>query len=225
MLGVAVNALAIIAGSLMGALFKKGIPERLTKHIMSGIALCVIYIGISGALKGENTLVLVISTALGGIIGELIDIDRHLSNLGERIGRRFKNGGGASVGEGFVTGTLVFCVGAMAIVGSLQSGLTGNHETLFTKALLDGISSLVFAATMGFGVALSGVSIFIYQGVIVLLAGLLSPLLSDYIIAEMTCAGSLLIIGLGLNMLGITKIKVANFLPAIFLPIALCQFM
>ena len=225
MLGVAVNALAILAGSLMGALFKKGIPERLTKHIMSGIALCVIYIGISGALKGENTLVLVISTALGGIIGELIDIDRHLSSLGERIGRRFKNGGGASVGEGFVTGTLVFCVGAMAIVGSLQSGLTGNHETLFTKALLDGISSLVFAATMGFGVALSGVSIFIYQGVIVLLAGLLSPLLSDYIIAEMTCAGSLLIIGLGLNMLGITKIKVANFLPAIFLPIALCQFM
>ena len=225
MLGVAVNALAIIAGSIAGALFKKGIPERLTKHIMSGIALCVIYIGISGALKGENTLVLVISTALGGIIGELIDIDRHLSSLGERIGRRFKNGDGASVGEGFVTGTLVFCVGAMAIVGSLQSGLTGNHETLFTKALLDGISSLVFAATMGFGVALSGVSIFIYQGVIVLLAGLLSPLLSDYIIAEMTCAGSLLIIGLGLNMLGITKIKVANFLPAIFLPIALCQFM
>ena len=225
MLGVAVNALAIIAGSIAGALFKKGIPERLTKHIMSGIALCVIYIGISGALKGENTLVLVVSTALGGIIGELIDIDRHLNNLGERIGRRFKNGGGTSVGEGFVTGTLVFCVGAMAIVGSLQSGLTGNHETLFTKALLDGISSLVFATTMGFGVALSGVSIFIYQGAIVLLAGLLSPLLSDYIIAEMTCAGSLLIIGLGLNMLGITKIKVANFLPAIFLPIALCQFM
>lgn len=225
MLGVAVNAITIIVGSIIGILCKKGIPERFTKLVMSGVALCVMYIGISGAMEGQNTLILVISTALGGIIGELIDIDRHLNNLGERVSKKFKNRSNSSVGESFVSGTLLFCVGAMAIVGSLQSGLTGNHETLFTKSLLDGISALIFAATIGFGVALSSISVFVYQGIIVLLAGLLSPLLNDYIIAEMTCVGSLLIIGLGLNMLGATKIKVANFLPGIFIPIALCQFM
>ncbi|MBQ5757691.1 MAG: DUF554 domain-containing protein, partial [Clostridia bacterium] len=131
---------------------------------------------------------------------------------------------GNTFAEGFINASLVFCVGAMAVVGSLQSGLTGNHEVLFAKALLDGISSAVYAAALGSGVLLSAILVLLYQGAITLLAGLLSPVLSEDIVSEMTCVGSLLIIGIGLNMLKVTKLKLANYLPAIFLPILFCRF-
>ena len=130
-----------------------------------------------------------------------------------------------SIADGFVTASLLFCVGAVAIVGALNDGLTGNHDMLFAKSLLDGISSIVFGASLGLGVAFSAVAIFIYQGSIALLASFLQPLLNDAVIAEMTCVGSLLIVALSLNMLGLTKIKVMNLVPAIFLPILLCMFM
>lgn len=226
MLGTLVNAAAVIVGTLAGLLLKKGIPDRLQDIIMKGLALCVLLIGISGALKGQNTLIAILSMVIGAIIGELIDIDRRLNTLGQWIEKKFSKGGEEqTVAKAFVTSSLLFCVGAMAIVGSLQSGLTGDHEMIYTKSMLDGISSIIFASSLGYGVIFSVAAILVYQGGIVLLAQWVAPLLSEAVIAEMTCVGSLLIIGLGLNMLGITKLKVANYLPGLLLPILLCLFM
>lgn len=218
MLGTIVNTAAIIIGTLIGLLLKGGIPSKISDTIMHGLALCVIYIGLSGSLKGNNTLLIIISIALGTVIGELIDIDKHIIHLGDTIESNFKSHN-SKISEGFVTSSLLFCVGAMAIVGSLDSGITGNYNTLFVKAMLDGISSIIFSSTLGIGVIFSSVVVFIYQGSITLLASYLKPILIVSVINNMTAVGSLLILGLGLNMLKITKIKVANLLPAMLIPI------
>jgi len=226
MLGTIVNALAVIAGTFIGLLLKKGIPERISDVVMKGVALCVLYIGISSALAGTNTLIAIISIVLGAVIGSLLDIDRRLNSLGELAERKLSKGDGkTSIAEGFVSASLLFCVGSMAIVGSIQSGLTGNHEMIYTKSMLDGISAIIFASTLGVGVFLSAAAVLVYQGIIVLCAQWVQPFLSDYAVAEMTCVGGLLIIALALNMLGITKLKTANYLPAVFIPIILCMFM
>lgn len=226
MLGVLVNVGTVLIGSLVGLLLKRGIPEKVTEALMTGIGLCTVFIGISGALQGENTLVLILSMAIGTVIGTLFDIDKQLNRLAAYVEARFKQKDGqVTVAEGFVTASLLFCVGAMTIVGSLQAGLTGDCETLYTKATLDLISSCVLAASLGIGVLLSDIFVFIFQGGLVLLAGLIAPFLTDYAIGEMTCAGSVLIIALGLNLIGVTKIKVANYLPVILIPPVLCLFM
>ena len=226
MLGVIVNTMTVIIGSLLGMLLKKNIPESITGAVMKGLGLCTLYIGWTGSLKGENTLVLIISMAVGIAMGQAMDLDGKLNRFAEGLEKRFKKEGqGTSFAEGFITASLVFCVGAMTIVGSLQAGLQGNNEMLFTKATLDFISSLIFAAALGVGVLGAAAFIFVFQGSIVMLAGLAAPFLSDRVIAEMTCAGSLLIFAIGLNLLGITKLKVMNYLPAIFVPIILCLFM
>ena len=241
--GTLVNAAAILAGSLLRMLltwlaghFSTLLPagstllaERLKTIIMQGVALCVMCLGISGCLEGNNSLIAILSMVLGALIGELLDLDKRMRSLGDWVQKRTEhlvtNGGQASISEGFVTASLLFCVGAMAIVGALQDGLTGDHSTLFAKSLLDGISSIVFGASLGLGVAFSAVAILLYQGSISLLASFLQPYLGDAVIAEMTCVGSLLIVALSLNMLGLTKIKVMNLVPAIFLPILLCLVM
>ena len=195
---------------------------------MKGVALCVLYIGISGSLKGQNTLVAIISMALGAIIGEALDLDRKMQNLGDWLQCKTKRfvKGDSSVAEGFVTASLLFCVGAMASVGSLENGLTGNYDTLKAKSVLDGISSIVFSSSLGIGVMFSAVAIFLYQGSISLLAGVLSPLIGSAAVQnEMTCVGSLLIAALSLNMLGVTKIKVMNLVPACLMPILLCHIL
>ena len=226
MFGTIVNTAAVIAGAILGLLLKKGIPERFQDAIMKGLALCVLLIGISGALEGDNTLIAILSIVTGAIIGELIDIDRRLNHLGQLLEARFSKGQGEqTVARAFVTSSLLFCVGAMTIVGSLQSGLTGDHEMIYTKSMLDGIASIIFASSLGYGVLFSAAAVFVYQGTIVLLAQWVAPFLSDTVVAEMTCTGSLLIIALGLNMLGLTKIKVANYLPALFMPVVLCLFL
>ena len=226
MLGTIVNAAAVIVGSLLGLLFKKGIPEKISDTVMKGIALCVLYIGISGALSGTNALITILSMVVGGVIGQMLDLDEWLNRLGDLLGCKFsKDGGGGTVAQGFVTASLLFCVGSMAIVGSIQSGLTGHHEMLLTKSLLDGVSAIVFASTLGVGVLFSAAFVLVYQGTITLLAQWVAPFMSDYAVAEMTCVGSLLIIALAFNMLGITKIKVMNLVPAIFIPLILCLFM
>lgn len=226
MFGTIVNTAAVIAGAILGLLLKKGIPERFQDAIMKGLALCVLLIGISGALEGENTLIAILSIVTGAIIGELIDIDRRLNHLGQLLEARFSKGQGEqTVARAFVTSSLLFCVGAMTIVGSLQSGLTGDHEMIYTKSMLDGIASIIFASSLGYGVLFSAAAVFVYQGAIVLLAQWVAPFLSDTVVAEMTCTGSLLFIALGLNMLGLTKIKVANYLPALFMPVVLCLFL
>nr|WP_312614138.1 DUF554 domain-containing protein [Oscillibacter sp.] len=237
LIGTTVNALAILAGSVAGlslARIAKHLPmaeggalgRRLQDTVMKSVALCVLYIGVSGSLKGQNMLIVILSMVLGALLGELLDLDRRMRSLGDWVQKKTEHllpGGTASVSEGFVAASLLFCVGAMAIVGALQDGLTGDHSTLFAKALLDGISAVIFASSLGMGVAFSAVTVFLFQGSIAALAALISPLLGDAVIAEMTCAGSLLIIALSLNMLGITKIKVMNMTPACLLPILLCR--
>lgn len=225
MLGTIVNSLAIICGCLVGLIVKGRLTEKISLTIMNGLALCVLFIGISGVLKGEDTLQIIICIAIGALVGEIMDLDKKLNDLGDLIERKInskrKNTSNEkiSISEGFVTSSLLFCVGAMAVVGSLESGLQGNHTTLFAKSILDGVSSIIFTSSLGIGVMLSSIAILIYQGSITLLAGGLSTILTDTVINNMSAVGSLLIVGLGFNMLGITKIKVANLLPAIFIPI------
>ena len=242
--GTIVNALAILVGSAAGLLltwlakhFSNLLPsgsaalgERLQTIIMQGVALCVLFLGISGSLKGENSLIAILSMVVGAIIGELLDLDKRMRGLGDWVQKKTEHlvkqeRSAPSITDGFVTASLLFCVGAMAIVGALQDGLVGDHSTLFAKSLLDGISSVVFAASLGIGVSFSAVAVFLYQGLIAVMASFLQPLLGDVVIAEMTCVGSLLIVALGLNMLDLTKIKVMNLVPAIFIPILLCRFM
>ncbi|WP_291635199.1 DUF554 domain-containing protein [Clostridium sp.] len=224
MIGVLVNTATVIIGSFVGLLCKEGIPKKYTDAVMLGIGLCAIYIGIAGALKGENTLVLIISIVIGSIIGTWLDIDRQVNALGAWIGTHFKKSSdnSATVAEGFVTGCLLFCIGAMTIVGSLNSGLTGDNEMLFTKSLLDLISSAMLSISLGIGVLFSAAFVFVFEGSIVLLAHFLQPILTNAAIAEITCAGSIMIIALGMNIVGITKIKVANYLPAIIIVPILC---
>ena len=222
MTGVIINVVTVLLGSTIGLILKKGIPEKITKAVMTVIGLCTLYIGIDGALQGENTIVLILSMVLGTIVGSLIDIDDKLEKTGKFIESKLSSKGESrNITQGFVTGSLLFCVGAMTIVGSLNAGLSGDNELLITKSVLDLISSCVLASTLGFGVMLSAVFVLVYQGGLVLLSGLLQNILTDTaLVAEITCAGSVMIIALGLNIIGVTKIKVANLLPALlFVPL------
>ena len=218
MLGVLVNVITVVIGSLVGLLFKKGIPERVSKAVMLGLGACSLYIGISGSLCGENVLILIVSVVLGAISGTLLDIDGAINRLAEKVENKFKKEGKkSSVAEGLVTSTLLFCVGSMTVTGSIQAGLTGDNSILITKAMLDLVASMMLASSLGIGVLLSAVTVFVIQGGLVLLAGVLAPFMSAGAINEMTCAGSLLIIMLGTNLMGMTKIKVADYLPAILI--------
>lgn len=218
MLGVLVNVITVVIGSLVGLLFKKGIPERVSKAVMLGLGACSLYIGISGSLCGENVLILIVSVVLGAISGTLLDIDGAINRLAEKVENKFKKEGKkSSVAEGLVTSTLLFCVGSMTVTGSIQAGLAGDNSILITKAMLDLVASMMLASSLGIGVLLSAVAVFVIQGGLVLLAGVLAPLMSAGAINEMTCAGSLLIIMLGTNLMGMTKIKVADYLPAILI--------
>ena len=187
--GAIVNAAAVIVAGIIGRTVGQAIPKRIADTIMKGLGLVVIYIGISGALDGEQILVTIISIALGALIGEAIDINLRLEHLAERVEKKLSHGDGGSVAEGMCAGTLLFCVGAMAVVGSLQAGLTGDCSTIFTKSLIDFIAAIVLASTMGIGVAFAAVPLFIYQGAITVFAGALSPYLSDFAVAEMSCTG------------------------------------
>lgn len=226
MLGTIVNVIAVLAGGAIGLLLKRGLPKKLEKSLMTALGLCTAFLGITGLSEGEKTLVLILSMVIGTLIGELVDLDRQVNRLGEFIQKKFRKlSGGGSIAEGFVSASLLFCVGAMAIVGSLQSGLTGNHETLFAKSTLDFVAAILFASSLGVGVLFSAAFVLVYQGSITLLAQWAAPLLSDAAVAEMSCVGSLILIALGLNMMGLSKFKVMNFVPAIFLPIVFCIFM
>lgn len=225
MSGVIVNTLTVIIGSLVGMIFRKGIPAKVTDAVMKGLGLCTIYIGIDGALAGENVLIVIASMVVGSIIGTLLDIDGGINWLGSWVEKKFSRGkdGQVSIAEGFVTASLLFCVGAMTINGSLNAGISGDNSLLYTKATLDLFSSSMLAASLGVGVLFAAVFVFGFQGILVLMAGFLAPVLNEAAIAEMTCAGSLIIIAIGTNLIGITKIKVANYLPAIALAPVFCM--
>lgn len=219
MLGVIVNTVAVIVGSAIGLVCNKGIPERITKAVMIGIGLCTLYIGISGVLECNDTFTLIISVVLGAILGTLLKIDSGINKLGEIISAKFvKKGSGGSVAEGFVTACLLFCIGAMTITGSIEAGLNNNNDLLLTKSLLDFISSIMLSVSLGIGVMFAAAFVFVFQGALVLLAQQLSSVLTDTaIVTAITSTGALLILALGLNILGITKIKVADYLPSLVL--------
>jgi uncharacterized membrane protein YqgA involved in biofilm formation len=217
MLGPTINALAIIVCALLGAFVVKGIPERFEEITKKAIGLSIVYVGIKGALDNQRVLLLIMSMVIGAVIGELIDIDKWMNRLGAWAERRMGMVGG-SFSKGFVSASILFCTGSMAIVGSMQSGLMGNHETLFAKSILDGSISIVFAASMGIGVVFSAIPVFIYQAGIALASMAVRDLLTPEIINEMSAVGSLLVAAIGFNFLGVKEIKVANLIPAIFIP-------
>ncbi len=224
MLGVLINVCTVIAGSSLGLLFKKSISKKYSDAVMTGIGLCVILIGIQGMLKGENILISIISMVIGTLIGTALDIDGKLNGAGDWLSKKIKTKetGKSSLAEGFVTASLVFCIGAMTILGSLDAGLKGDNTTLITKSILDLFSSMMLSASLGIGVIFAAIFVFLFQGAIVLLAGFLEPFLSADVIAEITCVGSIMIFGLGLNLSGISKIKVANYFPALILVPFMC---
>lgn len=226
MIGTIVNVCAILLGGCLGLLFKRLISEKLGNGLMLGIGLCILYISVNGSLNAgdrivpsdTNDLVLIISMVLGGLVGYMLKLDYRMNRIGDRLRDRLAKGDSkSSVSEAFVTASLLYCVGAMAIVGSLQSGLDGNHSTLFTKSMLDGLTAMVLGSQLGFGILFAAVPVFVYQGAITLAAHFVEPFLSDLVIAEMSCIGYVIIIGIGLNMLKITKLKVMNYVPGIFI--------
>lgn len=218
MFGVLVNTVAVIVGSVIGLICKRGIPERLSGAVMTAIGLCTIDIGVVGLSSGENTLVLILSMVLGTLMGTLLDLDGRLNRTVEKAAAKTAGAGKAGqISQGFITACLLFCIGAMTIVGSLNAGLKGDQEMLITKSVLDFISSIMLSATLGIGVLFSAAFVLVFQGGIVLLAGVLAPVLSTGAIAELSCAGSLMILALGLNIIGVTKIKVIDLLPALVL--------
>lgn len=217
MFGVIVNAVTVIFGSIVGLLFSKFISDKHTDSIMKVIGLCVVYVGIDGTLEGNNTLVLILSAVIGTAIGTIIDIDGKINALGKFIESRFKpkTGKKSSIAQGFVTASLLFCVGSMTIVGSFEAAIDGDNTILFTKSIIDMFSACLLAASLGFGVIFSSVFVFVCQGALVLLATLLGPIIPLAVQAEIISVGSIMIIGIGLNLCGITNIKVANTLPAV----------
>lgn len=236
LLGTVVNVAVVILGSFIGLLVhfltgrtnktaekKTSRGKGVSAAVMMGLAFCAFLIGVQGAIKAQNILVVILSMAIGAAIGTLLDLDGKIVRLGDwvqkKTGDRFGN-----VSEGFVSASLLFCVGAMAVTGSLESGLACNHDTLYAKSMMDFVACIVLASTMGVGVMFSAVSVLLYQGTITMLASLAQPYLSEPVITEMSAVGSLLIVGIAFNLMGITKIKLMNYVPAIFLPILLCVF-
>lgn len=236
-LGTIINVAAILIGATAGIVIKGGLSKRFEDTITSAIGLCTMFIGISGAVAGmlkvsgtgletQDTMVMIISLIAGALIGEWIDIEKRLEAVGEWCKSKIPNQDGRdnTFVEAFVTSSLIFCVGAMAIVGSLEDGLNHNYSILFAKAVMDGVMSVIFAASLGIGVYFSAFPIAVYQGAITLLAGLVRPYLSDMVIGRMSFVGSILIFALGINLLFGKKIKIGNLLPAMFLPLVLQAF-
>lgn len=223
MLGTFVNFLAVLIGGTLGSLIKEGLKDNYKEIVMQAIPLAVIFIGISGALKGllspgAEPLLFIISLVIGGLIGEAMGIERRLENFGESIQKRFIKGE-SRFAEGFVSASLIFCVGSMAILGSLDSGIRNNHEILYAKSMLDGTFSVIYAATLGIGVAFSAVPVLIYQGLITVMAQYIAPYLSADMIREISIVGGILIFCIGISMLNIRKIKTGNLLPAMIIPV------
>lgn len=223
MLAVIVNAVAVIIGGLIGTLFGSRIKERYTKAVMTCIALVTMVIGVQSAIVTSNILIVMVCLVLGTIIGTALHLDDRINGSGDKMkeklaGTRF---GGGHFAEAFVSTSILFCVGTMTVIGSVQAGLNKDYSILFAKSAMDFVSSIVFAAALGSGVFLSAVTVLVFQGGIALLAGLAAPVLSTQVVTEMSAVGGALFIGMAINLLGLReeKIKVGDMLPAIFLPI------
>lgn len=217
LLGPIVNSITIVICALLGRFLLKGIPERYEEIIKKAIGLSIVYIGISGAFENQRVMLLIISMVAGSALGELIDIDKGMNFMGqwaqEKLGFNDSN-----FSKGFVSASILYCTGSMAIVGAMNSGLMGNHEMLFAKSILDGVISIIFASSMGLGVAFAAIPVLLYEGGIALGASFIKDLMTAEIITEMSAVGSLLIAAIGFNFLTIKQIKIANMIPAIFMP-------
>ncbi len=221
MFGTIVNFFAIIAGSLIGILFHKRINQDIAYSLFKVLGLCVIYLGIIGLVKVENPMVIIISMSLGTLIGEVIHIEKKLETMSSKIELLVNKYYKGKIKDGFLTATLLFCIGSMAIIGTIESTLSNNHDKLYMKSILDGITSVIFASTMGIGVMLSSVSVLLYQGSISVLSNFIKPLVTAVpeTIPMISGVGSLMIMGLGINMVFNLKLKISNMLPSIFIPI------
>lgn len=233
--GPIINSLAVLVAGLIGALLHRGLSERITETVTKCVGMCVFVIGIRGAIRtvtgsdfiNENIeIIAVISIALGALVGEFLHIDEHLSRLGDRLSARFSKGGeeGSRVGEGFVSATMIFCIGAWAITGSIASA-SGEHTSLVAKAVVDAITALMLAASIGWGVSLSSISLLVYQGGLTVLAFYLGAFLSPAAIGAMGIVGSILIMIVGANLMGMTRIRVANAVPAMVFPLLISLFL
>ena len=218
-IGALVNAIAILAGGGIGLLLKGRIPKNFADNFIRVIGLCACIIGIEGAIKGDP-LLLVVSLALGTLIGELLHIESGLNKLGQWLQKKMsRKESDSTFSEGFVTATLLFCVGAMAIIGSLESGLGSSRSVIYTKSIMDGVSSMVLASTLGFGVLFSAIPILIYQGSIEFFAGYLQNVVTDALVTQVTAVGYVMVLGIGFNMTLNAKIRIANLLPGLLVAI------
>lgn len=220
-IGTVANVAAILGGTILGLFLKRGLPEKWKQTIMQGVALCIVVVGLQMALKTENIVICVASLVIGSVIGEWLDIDGHFQKIGLWVGAKInsgKNGGNAKkIAEGFISASLIYVIGAMAVVGSLEDGLNNNPTILYAKATMDGVIAVILAANLGIGVALSSVSVFLYQGTLTVLASFLQPVMTPVIINEVSACGGVLIAAIGINMLGLLEIRISNQLPAIFI--------
>lgn len=221
--GALVNAAAIAGGGLLGTFGGKFMPQKMRETVLAATALVSIGLGISGVVGSSNQLIPILSLVLGSVIGELLHIEDGVQRVGDWLQKRFSKCG--SITEGFVSASLLFAVGAMAIMGALDSGLRNDHSVLLTKSIIDCAAAVAFAGSLGIGVAFSGLSVLVVEGSMALLASLLTDVLTETVITEISVTGSMLIIGIGLNILGLTKLRIMNMAPALLLPILLCRFM
>jgi uncharacterized membrane protein YqgA involved in biofilm formation len=221
MIGTFVNTTLVVIGSLTGMLLRKGIPESIQKIIITGLGLFSCILGGKMGFEMQRPLAVILSLILGGIIGELLKIEDFLENIGARLRRLTKAQAETSFAQGFVTASLLFCVGPMTILGSLQAGLQGKPELLFVKSLMDGVSSIILASSLGFGVIFSALTVLIIQGGLTLLAQQFSFLTDPFYLHDFTSVGGIMIFAIGLKLLGIKLIKVANFLPALAIVVLL----
>jgi uncharacterized membrane protein YqgA involved in biofilm formation len=224
MLGVLVNGLAIVVGGGIGLILKQGLPEAVKHVVMQAIGLAVIVIGMSYALLTQEVLLMVLSLVIGGAIGAMIRIEDRLEAFGRNVEERFRSAEGGFA-KGFVLATLVYCVGSMAIIGSIEAGVNNDHTMLFIKSILDGVSAIVFTATLGYGVLFSALPVVLYQGIIVIVGVRVEPFLTEQLIDEMGAVGGVIILGIGINLLNIARIRVGDLLPAVFLPILYFLFL
>lgn len=215
--GTIVNAVAIAICGVMGTFVIKNVPDRFNEIVNKAIGLSILFIGISGALVNEHLMLLILSLVIGSVIGELIDIDAKMNAIGDLAEKKLGFGEG-SFSKGFVTASILFCTGSMAIIGAMNGGLMHDHNMLFAKAILDGVIAIVFAGAMGIGVSFSAIPVLIYEGIIAIVAAAVGDFMTAEMITEMSAVGSLIIAGIGFNFLEVKNIKVANMIPAIFIP-------
>jgi len=217
--GAIVNALSVLLGGWLGSSMGHLLLERTRKGIMTAISLAIVFIGVQGALETENLIVMILSLVFGTLIGESLDFEGKFNQFAHQLQDRFAGDGESTFQEAFVSSTLFVAVGAMAIIGSLQSGLSLNHSTMYAKSILDFVFIFVLSSTLGIGGAFSAVPLFIYEAALAIVASFVAPFLSTAVTTEIGAVGSLLIMGLGFNLMQVTDIKVMNIAPSMFMPI------